>query len=106
MIQELQYDPRLNVAHYERVIDEIKRYVTERLSQIAVDQADLMKQLKLIKDFFLLGRGELFLEFIKRTHSINRSPVTDATVRDLVKAFDVSYPIWNQFKLFKHSLDL
>ncbi|CAD7086154.1 unnamed protein product [Hermetia illucens] len=88
MIQELQYDPRLNVAHYERVIDEIKRYVTERLSQIAVDQADLMKQLKLIKDFFLLGRGELFLEFIKRTHSINRSPVTDATVRDLVKAFD------------------
>lgn len=45
-IQALQSDSELNVFHYDRVIDEIKSYVTSRLSEIAVNQADLVQQLK------------------------------------------------------------
>lgn len=45
-IQALDKDIHLNVSHYERVIDEIKTYVTTRLSEIAINEADLVHQLK------------------------------------------------------------
>lgn len=45
-IQALQKEEHLNVSHYERVIDEIKSYITNRLSEIAVNHADLVHQLK------------------------------------------------------------
>lgn len=45
-IQNLLNDDELIVSHYECVIDEIKSFVTSRLSEIAVNQADLVKQLK------------------------------------------------------------
>lgn len=87
-IQALQNDSELNVSHYDRVIDEIKSYVTSRLSEIAVNQADLVQQLKLIKDFYLLGRGELFLEFIRQSYVINKDTDNENKLRDFVKAFE------------------
>lgn len=87
-IQALQNDSELNVSHYDRVVDEIKSYVTSRLSEIAVNQADLVQQLKLIKDFYLLGRGELFLEFIRQTYIINKDADNENKLRDFVKAFE------------------
>lgn len=87
-IQALQNDSELNISHYERVVDEIKSYVTSRLSEIAVNQADLMQQLKLIKDFYLLGRGELFLEFIRQTYIINKDADNENKLRDFVNAFE------------------
>ncbi|XP_065358490.1 gamma-tubulin complex component 4 homolog [Calliphora vicina] len=87
-IQALQNDSELNISHYDRVIDEIKSYVTSRLSEIAVNQADLVQQLKLIKDFYLLGRGELFLEFIRQTYIINKDADNENKLRDFVKAFE------------------
>lgn len=108
MIQNLHdNEDDVIVSQYEKVIDDIKSYVTERLSQIAVKQADLVKQLKLIKDFYLLGRGELFLEFIKRTHSLEKSTdgtttvLNENTIRDLVKAFDVNSIDFHNFIYFK-----
>lgn len=89
-IQALQLDEELNVSHYERVVDEIKSYVTTRLSEIAVNQADLLQQLKLLKDFYLLGRGELFLEFIKKTFEFQSGSNDENKIRDIVKAFETS----------------
>lgn len=78
----------IHIDRYEPVIDEIKNYVSERLSVIAIKQADLVKQLLLIKDFYLLGRGELFLEFIKQSKSVLNSPcITVDVARVIVKAF-------------------
>lgn len=87
-IQALQHDDELIVSHYESVIDELKSYVTKRLSEIAVNQADLVKQLKLLKDFFLLGRGELFLEYIRQIYVINKETENANKLRDFVKAFE------------------
>lgn len=61
---------RLQLHRYEPVIDDIKVYVSGRLSEIAIQQADLVRQLRLIKDFYLLGRGEFYLEFIKQTRAL------------------------------------
>lgn len=52
---ELQQKDKLSVVTFEKIIDEIKISVTEHLSEIAINEADLLKQLKYIKDFFLLG---------------------------------------------------
>ncbi|XP_013116270.2 gamma-tubulin complex component 4 homolog [Stomoxys calcitrans] len=87
-IQALHQDEELIVSHYESVIDELKCYVTTRLSEIAVNQADLVKQLKLLKDFFLLGRGELFLEYIRQIYIIDKEKENANKMRDFVKAFE------------------
>ncbi|XP_075145773.1 gamma-tubulin complex component 4 [Haematobia irritans] len=87
-IQALHQDDELIVSHYESVIDELKSYVTTRLSEIAVNQADLVQQLKLLKDFFLLGRGELFLEYIRQIYTINKEKENTNKLRDFVKAFE------------------
>lgn len=44
------------MSKLEDIIDEIKLCVSEHLSDIAIKEADLFKQLILIKDFYLLGR--------------------------------------------------
>ncbi len=44
-----------------------------------VEEADLLGQLKVMKDFFLLGRGELFLAFIDQAQNLLKSPPTGST---------------------------
>lgn len=60
-IQKLYNCNSIDNGIYEYVVNDIKVYVTERLSEIAFNQADLIKHLKLFKDYYLLGRGEIFM---------------------------------------------
>ncbi|KAJ9585128.1 hypothetical protein L9F63_003080, partial [Diploptera punctata] len=69
-LQNLQSMKIFNVSEFEKTIDEFRSYVTQHLWKIAVEEADLFVQIKLLKDFFLLGRGELFLEFILQASPI------------------------------------
>lgn len=63
---ELQSEEILNiVSKLEHIVNAIKSCVTEHLFNVAMDDADLVAQMRLIKDYFLLGRGELYHEFIK-----------------------------------------
>lgn len=91
-IQHLYDSDSTDIGAYERVVNEIKAYVTERLSEIAFNQADLIKHLRLIKDYYLLGRGEFFLEFIIQTESITakRDEINDHIARDLNQAFQTA----------------
>lgn len=86
-IQKLN-ETDINVANYEKFVDGVKSFLSERLSEISVNQADLVHQLKLIKEFYMLGRGELFLEFIKKTNHISKSQITENSVRDIIKAYE------------------
>lgn len=53
---ELQNEEIIKMSKLEDIIDEIKLCVSEHLSDIAIKEADLFKQLILIKDFYLLGK--------------------------------------------------
>lgn len=99
-IQALYNAEAIDSGAYEHVINEIKAYVTERLSEIAFNQADLIKHLKLVKDYYLLGRGELFLEFIKQieTITVTDGNVNEQVARDVNKAF--------QTALYRTNIDL
>lgn len=87
---ELQDVDNLTVITFEQIVDDIKRCVTEHLSEIAITEADLSKQLKLIKDFYLLGRGELYYEFIRGLKPLYDNVITANTVRDINRTFQVA----------------
>lgn len=89
-LQDLQKQPIFNIVQFERTIDELKQCVTELLWRVAVEEAQLVQQLKLVKDFFLMGRGDLFLEFVRLTaHILNKSP-TSHTSRDINLALQIA----------------
>lgn len=76
-------------SEYEQVVNEIKLFVTERLSEIAFNQADLIKHLKLFREYFLLGRGELFSEFISQLQNTKNMDIKEnqAYNREIIQAF-------------------
>lgn len=55
-----------------------------------MEEAQLVQQLRLLKDFFLMGRGDLFLEFIRLTAHILNKPPTNHTSRDINLAFQIA----------------
>lgn len=90
-LQALYNDDSVDIGAYESIVNEIKTYVTERLSEIAFNQADLIMHLRLVKDYYLLGRGELFLEFINQMDTIStRDGITEHLARDVSRAFQVA----------------
>ncbi|XP_063699170.1 gamma-tubulin complex component 4 homolog [Culicoides brevitarsis] len=84
---ELQNEEVINVSKLEQIVNVIKTCVTEHLFVIAMHEANLSHQMRLIKDFYLLGRGELFHEFIKYTKTLMSNPINEASTRDLNRAF-------------------
>lgn len=88
--QSLQAKSIFNIVEFDRTINELKQCVTELLYHVVVEEAQLMQQLKLVKEFFLMGRGDLFLEFIRLTaHILNKTP-TSHTSRDINLAFQIA----------------
>lgn len=86
-IQNLHNHDSIESCSYEMVINEIKLSVTE-LVALAFSQADLIKHLKLIKDYYLLERGELFLEFIIELNNIRiGNGANENLARDVNHAF-------------------
>ena len=51
----------------------------QQLWKLVVEEAGLVGQLKVMKDFFLLGRGELFLAFIDQAQGLLKLPPTGTT---------------------------
>ncbi|XP_043477016.1 gamma-tubulin complex component 4-like [Leptopilina heterotoma] len=89
-LQSLQMQTKFNVMKFEKTVDDLKRCVTEHLWQVTIEEAQLMQQLKLIKDFYLMGRGDLFLEFIRLTsHILNIAP-TNHTSPDVNFTFQAA----------------
>lgn len=89
-LKELQGMDTFNVSQFENTIEEIRLCVTEHLWKLAVEDMKLSLQLKLIKDFFLLGRGELFAEFMRQAESILDKVPSKTSKRDVNRAFQVA----------------
>lgn len=52
-------------------------FLPQRLWRLIVEEFHLINQLKVIKDFFLMGRGELYLAFIDKAEDILlRTPIS------------------------------
>lgn len=86
-IQNLAENDTFNLMAFEDVIDKIRSYIAEQLWQLIVGETDLPSHLRIMKDFFLLGRGELFLTFIDQAQTLLRTPPISTTQHDVNLAF-------------------
>ena len=64
LLKGLQSRSKFCPIEFERVIGIMRDKVAEHLYALMMNEGKLLETLKLFKDFFLLGRGELFLTFI------------------------------------------
>ncbi|MEJ1278647.1 tubulin gamma complex associated protein 4 [Cricetulus griseus] len=78
-LHRLKQQPLFSLVDFEQVVDRIRSTVAEHLWKLMVEESDLLGQLKIIKDFYLLGRGELFQAFIDTAQHMLKTPPTAVT---------------------------
>ncbi|KAL9985958.1 hypothetical protein ACROYT_G000009 [Oculina patagonica] len=86
-LYSLQQLPKFNLMLFENEIDKIRLCVAEHLWKLVVEDVNLLKHLQILKDFFLLGRGELFSAFIEHARGLLKLPPSDNTSHDANAAF-------------------
>ncbi|XP_054627810.1 gamma-tubulin complex component 4 [Dunckerocampus dactyliophorus] len=86
-LHRLKQQSLFSLADFENVIDRIRSTVAEHLWTLMVEESDLLEQLKIIKDFYLLGRGELYQVFIDLAQHMLKTPPTAVTEHDVNVAF-------------------
>lgn len=64
LLEGLQRKDKFCPIEFERVIEIMREKVAQQLYNLVMNEGKLLETLELFKDFFLLGRGELFLAFI------------------------------------------
>ncbi|PZC83790.1 hypothetical protein B5X24_HaOG206947 [Helicoverpa armigera] len=89
-LQKLKNPEVFEVCNLRGVIREIKECVTKHLWTVAVEEAQLIHELRLMKDFYLLGRGELFLELLRLTAHMLDKPTARTSTRDMNHAFQLA----------------
>ncbi|KAK7475136.1 hypothetical protein BaRGS_00033628 [Batillaria attramentaria] len=85
--QRLSQQPTFSCSAFEALVDKIRSHVAEHLWVMVVQEADLTGHLRVMKDFFLLGRGELFLAFIDQAQHLLKGPPAASTEHDVNTAF-------------------
>ncbi|KAJ8412992.1 hypothetical protein AAFF_G00105740 [Aldrovandia affinis] len=86
-VHRLKQQLLFSLVDFENLIDGIRSTVAEHLWTLLVEESDLLGQLKIVKDFYLLGRGELFQVFIDHAQQMLKTPPTAVTEHDVNVAF-------------------
>ncbi len=53
-----------------------------------MEEADLLGSLQLLKEFFLLGRGEVYLTFLDTANSFMKLPPTHSTEHGQINSYN------------------
>ncbi|XP_030384800.1 gamma-tubulin complex component 4 homolog [Scaptodrosophila lebanonensis] len=101
MVEELANDDKISVVHFEKVVYDIKKYVSMRLSEIAKNKVNLEHQMELIKDFYLLGRGEFYLEFLRQLNGATKGN-SELHYRNYTRSFEVAAHIMGMTDDLEH----
>jgi len=86
-LYSLQQNKEFIIEDFEMCVDKIRSAVAKELWLLCVEKAQLVSHFYLLKDFFLLGRGELFLVFIEEADHLLRNPPSRVTEHDVQQAF-------------------
>ncbi|XP_031558122.1 gamma-tubulin complex component 4-like [Actinia tenebrosa] len=81
-LYSLQQRPKFSLTVFESEMDKIRTYVAEHLWKLVVEDAQLLRHLQILKDFFLLGRGELFSALIEKAQQLLKVPPSGNTSHD------------------------
>ena len=86
-MHSLQEAHEFILEDFELCIDKIRSVVARELWKLCVERGQLVSYLNMVKDFFLLGRGELFLVFIDEASSLLKNPPSRVTEHDVQQIF-------------------
>jgi len=86
-LRELQHAEEFVLNDFEMLIDQIRLTVSRDLWTLCVDHAHLVSMFHTLKDFYLLGRGELYQTFIDEANDLLKNPPTKVTEHDVRQAF-------------------
>ena len=78
------------MADFERFVDSVRLTVSKHLHSLILEKSDLKNELQLVRDLFLLGRGELFQVFIDEADRFLKNSPTAATQHDVNEAFSLA----------------
>ena len=100
----LRDQPEFRVSDFERFVDTIREAASRHLHSLVLERADLKGELQMARDFFLLGRGELFQTFIEQADIYLQKPVMATTQHGNNGAFAIycTYITWTS-PLFHHT---
>lgn len=83
----LQKQEIFSLEKLQASLDKIRSTVAKDLWDICVVQANLESHLTMLKDFFLLGFGELYMVFLEEVSHVMRRAVSKMTEYDVNRAF-------------------
>lgn len=83
----LQNQDRFLLEEFESRLDKIRSTVAKELWDLCVVKAKLVSHFMMLKDFYLLGLGELYLVFLEESAIVMRKPPTKTTEHDVNQAF-------------------
>ena len=86
-LSELRENPEFRLADFERFVDSVRENVSKHLHTLIMHKSDLKSELETVRNFFLLGRGELFASFIEEADRFLCTTPTAATQHDVHEAF-------------------
>ena len=79
---------REKVTEFSQVVDRVRETVSNHLHHLVMQECDLVGELRLVWDMFLLGRGELFHDFISVADPrLTQPPLGGATQHDTTLAW-------------------
>lgn len=79
-VQQLEYDM---MSEIEPVVDQAHEYASKLVLELVLESHDLLPRLKSLKHYFLLDRGDFFVEFMDIAKSELADPVTKLSVSRL-----------------------
>lgn len=82
-LQELE-DTSFSYIEFQRVIEKWKKKLTTFLWSIMLDEGKFEEHLYLIRDYFALGRGELFQQFI----AVTKAYLEDTSSNSAIQSFN------------------
>lgn len=82
-LQKISESPEIDLFHLEAFVKDVRSAAAAHLWQLFVEEGCLLSQLRLLRDAFLLGRGELFLHFSQVAKDLLCHPRTSTTEQDV-----------------------
>lgn len=76
-------DNNFNNNEFQRIIESCRNKLTKYLWSVMLNEGNLVEHLNLIRDYFVLGRGELYQQFITVTEAHLKDTTSYSTIQNL-----------------------
>eukprot|EP00002_Diphylleia_rotans_P027316 TRINITY_DN5471_c0_g1_i10.p1 TRINITY_DN5471_c0_g1~~TRINITY_DN5471_c0_g1_i10.p1 ORF type:complete len:598 (-),score=82.11 TRINITY_DN5471_c0_g1_i10:407-2200(-) len=107
---KIQNQPLFDSYEFEEVVDRVRNCIAYKLRELVVVKHDLVSQIRLLRDYYLLGNAIFFQNFLEGTTVMFSLPLTSRTDQELsmtfrsaaLKTLDDPEPFLQMFACYVH----